>query len=157
MLKSLMMRAKSGYSEHYPKGGKLSVLHPKRRQESFINGLGLLLGEKPWNFLPAYCPTCELLEYLVLTFLQRIHNTIGDPVFQQDNAPVHTARIVTEWLEEYNIQADAHPPYSPDLNPIKHVWVVLKQRLHKKYPNIADTPGGPDKVKAQLTEVLPEI
>jgi transposase len=99
----------------------------------------------------------KVLEYLVLPVVQRIQNTIGDPVFQQDNAPVHTAGIVTEWLEQHNIQVDAHPPYSPDLNPIEHVWVVLKQRLHKKYPNIANTPGGPGKVKARLAEVLPEI
>ena len=54
------------------------------------------------------------LEYLV-------HDTIGDAVFQQDNAPVHTASVVTEWFEQHNIQVDEHPPYSPDLNPIQHV------------------------------------
>ena len=68
----------------------------------------------------------RLLEYLVLLVMQRINDTIGDAVFQQDNAPVHTASDVAEWFEQYNIQVDKHPPYSLDLNPIEHVWVVLK-------------------------------
>ena len=99
----------------------------------------------------------KLLEYLVLPVVQRINDTIGDAVFRQDNAPVHTASIVTEWFERYNIQVDEHPPYSLGLNPIEHVWVVLKQRLHKQYPEIADTPCGPDAVSARLVEVLPKV
>ena len=70
---------------------------------------------------------------------------------------MHTASVVTEWFEQYNIQVDEHPPYSPDLNPIEHAWVVLKQQLHKQYPDIADTPGGPDAVRARLIEVLPKV
>ena len=58
------------------------------------------------------------LEYLVLPVVQRINDTIGDAVFQQDNPPVHTASVVTEWFEQLNIQVDEHPPYSPDLSPI---------------------------------------
>ena len=69
----------------------------------------------------------KLLEYLILPAVQRVNDTTGDAVFQQDNAPVHTASVVTEWSEQQYIQVDEHPPYSPDLNPIEHVWVVLKQ------------------------------
>ena len=69
----------------------------------------------------------KLLEYLVLLAVQRVNDTTDDAVFQQDNAPVHTASVVTEWSEQQNIQVDEHPPYSPDLNPIEHVWVALKQ------------------------------
>ena len=61
------------------------------------------------------------LEYLVLPVVQRINDTIGDAVIQQDNASVHTASVVTEWFEQHNIQVDEHPPYSPGLNPIEHV------------------------------------
>ena len=53
--------------------------------------------------------------------VQRINDTTGDAVFQQDNAPVHTASVFTEWFEQHNIQVDEHPSYSQDLNPIKHV------------------------------------
>ena len=82
------------------------------------------------------------LEYLVFPVVQRINDTIGDAVFQQDNAPVHTASVITEWLEQHNVQVDEHPPYSPDLNPIEHVWVDLKQQFHKQHPDVADTPSG---------------
>ena len=61
------------------------------------------------------------LEHLVLSVVQGINDTISDAVFQQDNVPVHTALAVTERFEQHNIQADEHPPYSPELNPIEHV------------------------------------
>jgi hypothetical protein len=36
----------------------------------------------------------KLLEYLILPVLKRVHDTLGDPIFQQDNAQVHTAAVV---------------------------------------------------------------
>jgi transposase len=99
----------------------------------------------------------DLLESCLLPVLQRVQDTIGDPVFMQDNARVHTARHVTDWLDENNVQVMDWPPYSPDLNPIEHVWVRLKEGLHKRFPDIANTPGGPDKVRERLSMVLPEI
>lgn len=29
------------------------------------------------------------------------------------------------------------PPYSPDLNPIKHMWWALKKMVYKLYPELA--------------------
>ena len=89
--------------------------------------------------------------------MQRNNDTLGDIVFQQDNAPVHIASVFTKWFEQHNIEVDEHPPYLPDLNPIEYVWVVLKQQLHKQHPDIFDTPGGPDTVRARLIKVLPKV
>jgi len=99
----------------------------------------------------------KLLEYLLLPVLKCVHDTLGDPIFQQVNAPVHNAAVVMDFFEKFNIQVEDWPPYSPDPNPIKHVRVELKHRRHRKYPDITNTKGDLDKVKARLAEVLPEI
>jgi len=44
----------------------------------------------------------------------------------QDNAPIHTANIIRNWLDEHSIPLVDWPPYSPVLNPIEHVWAKLK-------------------------------
>ncbi|GFV22238.1 transposable element Tcb2 transposase [Trichonephila clavipes] len=55
---------------------------------------------------------------------------IGDSfVFQNDNARPHRARLVEYMLEAETIQRMEMPACSPDLNPIEHVWDMLRRRI----------------------------
>ena len=47
--------------------------------------------------------------------------------FQQDNAPVHNAILVTDYLTKMGIKTVPQPPYSPDLAPCDF-WLFLKLR-----------------------------
>ena len=63
----------------------------------------------------------------------------GD-IFMHDNAPVHTACIIKQILEELHIQVMLWPPYSPDLNPIENLWAIMKQEIYKLHPEFEHAP-----------------
>ncbi|KNG52888.1 x-pro dipeptidyl-peptidase protein [Stemphylium lycopersici] len=55
-------------------------------------------------------------------------------LFMQDNARVHTAAVTRDFLNQHHINPINWPAYSPDLNPIEHLWWHLKKSMYKRYP-----------------------
>lgn len=56
---------------------------------------------------------------------------IENRIFMHDNAPIHIAYDVQNWLCDNDINTMDWPPYSPDLNPIKHTWAKLKEMIDR--------------------------
>ena len=70
----------------------------------------------------------ENVEYYIQTLragLLPFFNSSTD-FFQQDNAPIHNARITLEFFEENKIVLLKWPASSPDMSPIENMWNIVK-------------------------------
>ena len=59
-------------------------------------------------------------------------------IFQQDNAPAHTAAGLRGYFENDGVRTLIWPSRSPDLNPIEHVWDAIARNINSK-PQVADS------------------
>jgi transposase len=71
----------------------------------------------------------------VCEFLRKIRwkNPVGDILIILDNARGHIAAATRAFAERLNIRLVFLPPYSPDLNPIEHIWRPVKKKLSQMF------------------------
>ena len=53
-------------------------------------------------------------------------------VLHHHNDPKHRAHIVTKGLDEKGVKRVKWPTFSPDLNPIEHIWDEVETRIRKE-------------------------
>jgi hypothetical protein len=66
---------------------------------------------------------------------------LGGPdwIFQQDNAPIHSAAVNRGWFAERNIRVLPWPSLSPDMNPMENAWGMLVRLTYaegKQYDSV---------------------
>ena len=68
----------------------------------------------------------DILEAFVKPYAGAVGETF---VLIDDNARLHRARIIDDYLETEAIDRMEWPAYSPDINPIEHAWDTLQRAI----------------------------
>jgi len=144
------MHGKFGYFEHQRKSGIKTVFMQLKRDREYPDGLGLFWGKGhffSWLFVwSTHLPTVASSRLSSSKSL-----TTSTALLAMPNSNKTMLQCILQRLSLFSssdmalLLINTLPIYRPDPNPIEHVWVHLKRYLHRKYPDIANTPGGPDK------------
>lgn len=111
----------------------------ERGKQRFIKTFGKHRGVKLVGYLnyetgEIYCEEHESYDAVVfLGFLKNLlsRNSTGKTVVILDNARIHHAKLLQEFLKENedHLELMFLPPYSPNLNLIEGLWKWLKEKV----------------------------
>ncbi|GFV68263.1 dorsal-ventral patterning protein tolloid [Trichonephila clavipes] len=97
---------------------------------------GIILGSRTDLHVQSVTMTSHIYRNVILEQHVRVfRGAMGaEFLFMDDNARPRRANIVDECFQSEDITRMDCPTYSPDLNPIKHVWDMLGRRIAARQP-----------------------
>ena len=122
------VRRKEGSDPNLPKFTQKTTKHP---QSLMVWGCFTYYGLGDLVILPPNTSVNKKV-YLELLWdhLEPSFEATQAVTFQQDGAPCHTAKEVTQWFEDCHIPLlKPWPGNSPDISPIENLWAIIKAKL----------------------------
>ena len=86
-------------------------------------------------------------------FYAQLYDKRGVVLVMEDNAPTHTCRSAKIFRDKNLIDIFPHLAQSPDMNPIEHVWYLIKITINKR----AVRPRNEEEMRGALLEKWEKI
>ncbi|KAI1007552.1 hypothetical protein K3495_g672 [Podosphaera aphanis] len=107
-----------------------------------------LFWEKEWGTI-----TSDTYSQRIVPLIHGMVSMKSQLSVMQDNAPAHASAATMNELRERSITTINWPPFSPDLNPIEHVWGGMKDYIQYHYPRLD---GGRQRSHDELRDTVKE-